>query len=100
MHRRDLVHELEPVHPGHLDIEEHEVRLRLDDAADSGRSIAGFPHDLEIGSSSKSEPQALARERLVVYEDGADPGPSHGAATIFPGKWSETRAPPAAPVAR
>ena len=61
-----------PSIPRHLHVQEHEIRLRLQDPFDRLGAMAGLAHDLDIGFGREQRAQAGARQPFVVHDQGAD----------------------------
>ena len=68
-HLRDHVEAREP---GHLDVEEHQVRRVLGDRGDRLAAVGALAHDLDVGRLPQAQLEPAAGERFVVDDDGAD----------------------------
>jgi hypothetical protein len=63
---------LESIHPGHLHIEQHQVRLELTDGLDRRGTVRAFTSDLEIRFAFQQTPKTGARELLVVDDQNTE----------------------------
>ena len=70
--RVDAREHAEAVEAGHLDVEQHEIRLLLGDGLDGLEAVAALADDLDVGLVLESVAHPLARERLVVHDQGPD----------------------------
>src|SRR5438105_3074321 len=75
-HRQRLLRQvrqhLETRHTGHLDVEEHEVRLVLLDGREGLAASRALRDDLEIGRVAQAQLDPAARQPLVVDDQGPD----------------------------
>src|SRR5436190_22690765 len=62
----------EAVHPGHLHVQEHKLRLELPDGFHRGWPVAALAHDLRFSLRPQKCAQATPGERLVIYDQGSD----------------------------
>ena len=62
----------EAVEAGHLDVEQDQIRLLLGDGLDGLEAVAALADDLDVGLVLESVAHPLARERLVVHDQGPD----------------------------
>ena len=58
----------EPVHPGHEEVEDDDVRLELGDLAAGGESIGGLPHP-QVRLAAEKFRRALAERRVIVHDE-------------------------------
>src|SRR5712691_1604529 len=79
---RELAGGLEAGHPRHGDVEDDELDVLLERAADRLGAVVRFGHDFEVGLGIENEAQAAADDRVVVGEEdpGLEPG-AHGPVT-------------------
>ena len=68
----DAVEEGQPVHPGHLDVEDDDVRDLLRDLLGGDQGIGGGPHDLELGVTRQYLPQYLPNGGRVIHDEHPD----------------------------
>ena len=77
----DRFDDLEAVHVRHLDIEEDELRRVIQDRRHGFLAVTTLAHHLDVGLARQQGRQPLARERLVVHDQGLDlfqgGGPMH-----------------------
>jgi len=75
-HRREVraqgFDDLETVTFGNLNVEEDEVGRQLPYGLDRLVAVAAFPHDLDVGLGLEQGPYPVARQGLVVHDDGSD----------------------------
>src|SRR6266480_493877 len=75
-HRQRLLRQVrqhfEPRHAGHLDIQEHQVRLVLLDGRERLTAAGALREDLEIGRRAQAQLDPAARQPLVIDDEGAD----------------------------
>src|SRR5436853_246370 len=75
-HRQRLLRQvrqhLETRHTGHLDVEEHEVRLVLLDGREGLAASRALRDDLEIGRVAQAQLDPAARQPLVLDDEGPD----------------------------
>jgi hypothetical protein len=57
---------LEPIHAGHLDIEEDNIWRELNNLPDRGRTVSALADDFDILKLLQPEPDAASRQRLIV----------------------------------
>ncbi len=69
--REHAARNLEAGQAGHLDVEEHEVRIDTIEGGERLESIAGLCHDFNLAELSELVTQLLPGELLVVDDDGA-----------------------------
>src|SRR6266850_695398 len=69
---RELLQDAEAVAFGHLHVEEEERGLQLSHLRQRLVCVAGFADHCHFGKGHQERPDPLARERLVVRDDGAD----------------------------
>ena len=65
---------VEAVEPGHLHVEEHEVRRVMLNRRHRLRAVAALADDFDVLFLLQQRQHALARERLVVDDQGPDLG--------------------------
>ena len=66
--------DLEAGQPGHLDVEEHQVRLQAIDGLERLHAVARLADDFDAPDLAEEIAQLIARQLLVVDEDGqSDP---------------------------
>jgi hypothetical protein len=73
--------QLQPIHTGHADVEQHQVGLHGGDQAEPGLAVGRLAGDGPARDVRQQAPQALARQRFVVDDDqlhAASPGPVTG----------------------
>ena len=58
---------------GHLDVEKHDVGLQPGDRRDGFDAVAGLTDDLDAADLAEQEAQLVARQLLIVHEDGGQP---------------------------
>ena len=63
---------LEAVHLRHLHVEEHEIRLVIDDRRDGFFAVAALADDLDVRLARQQPGQPLPRERLIVHDQRPD----------------------------
>ncbi len=85
---QDLPRGLEPVHPGHPDVHQHDVGDELHGAAEGGLAVVGLAHHLDVRLGVEQRPKARPDQRLVVGEQD----PDHAAPSS--GSVARTRKPP------
>ena len=68
----DRVDHAEAVDAGHLDVEEDEVRRLVLDGRDRLRAVAALADDFDVLFLLQQRQHALARDRLVVNDQGSD----------------------------
>ena len=68
----DAFEDVEPVEVRHLDVQEDEVGLELLDRENGLAAVAAFAHDLDLRLLGQEAAQPLAREGLVVHDEGSD----------------------------
>src|SRR5262249_19092975 len=90
--------DLEAVEPGHLYIEENEVRPLLIDGDNGRAAIAGFTDDLDLRFLREHREQSPTRERFVVDDERANSfghptGCATGASPARNGMSTVTRVP-------
>ena len=61
---------LETGQPRHLDVEEDQIGLQSLDDVQRLEAIARLTDDLDAADLSEQEPQLIARQLLVVHENG------------------------------
>jgi hypothetical protein len=66
-----VLEKLEAVEPGHPDVQEHDIGRQLRHRVDCARSIRRFADHLDIGLASQHQPDAFAREILVINNQGS-----------------------------
>ena len=76
-HRRhpfgaDLSNDLEAGQARHLDVEEDERGLEVEDRAHRGGAVLRVTHDLDAGPVRQQEPDTFPRERFVVDDEDAE----------------------------
>jgi signal transduction histidine kinase len=60
----------EPVHPGHREVEQHDVRLQRRGLGDGARAVLGLAHDVE-SLLREERCQGISSERMVVDDEHA-----------------------------
>ncbi|MPN12692.1 hypothetical protein SDC9_160011 [bioreactor metagenome] len=92
----DLGHRLDPGHPGHLQVHQHDVRAGLLVAGDRLAPVTGLGDHLVVLDVAEEVPVGVAHHRLVVHHENPDlahaprirlpvPGcPTHGASDSRP----------------
>ncbi|PYP77908.1 MAG: hypothetical protein DMD25_08180 [Gemmatimonadetes bacterium] len=68
----ELLEDFEPVALGHLDVEEQQIRPDRVDGPNGGRAVARLAGDRDPRHVGEQVAQLLARERLVIGDDGPD----------------------------
>jgi hypothetical protein len=68
----DRLQHVEAVELGHLDVQEEQIRRRLFDGLDRFPAVRAFGDDLDVLCLREQVAYALARQRLVVHDHGAD----------------------------
>ena len=68
----DLPGGLQPVHLGHLDVHEHDVRIELLRELDRLGAVPRLADDLEVGLGLEDQAEARPHELLVVGQQHAD----------------------------
>jgi hypothetical protein len=68
------VHDVEAVAAGHLDVEQHEIRLFALDRRDRLADIRGFGDHGDVAPRAEERADLVAREALVVDDQGAEHG--------------------------
>ena len=66
----DLRERGEPVHPGHREVEQHDVRLQRRGLGDGARAVLGLAHDVE-SLLREERCQGISSERMVVDDEHA-----------------------------
>jgi hypothetical protein len=69
----DGVEHLEPVHFGHLDVQEEDIGLEREDRVDRGGPVLALPHQIDIGLGRDQVAQPFAGWRLVVDDERGEP---------------------------
>src|SRR5262249_25425953 len=64
--QREMARRLEPVHPGHANVEQHHVRMQLARQAHGLLAVGALGRDLDPVELAEQAPQSLARRGLVV----------------------------------
>ena len=82
---------------GHLDVEEHHLGPHPVDRRDRLRALGALADELHVGVLGQEAAEPGARQRLVVHDEGANPGVAHDepAGASRSGKLSVHTAPPA-----
>ena len=60
--------DFEPGQPGHLDVEEHDVRLQLVDRRQRLDAVAGLTDDLDAADLAEEKPELIARQLFIVNQ--------------------------------
>jgi hypothetical protein len=60
---------VEPVHLGHLHVEEYEIGLEVGDRLDRGSAVAAFGDDLDIVRASQLVADTAPSDRLVIDDE-------------------------------
>ena len=63
---------LEPVHPGHADVHDHDVRLASERQLDRALPVGCLAHDPDVRSAREREPEPFAHDFVVVDDQGRD----------------------------
>ena len=66
------LHQLHTSEPGHLDIQEDQVRLQGSDDAQGLRAIRAFTHDPQVRLALDEFPEFVACMRLILHEYDLD----------------------------
>ena len=67
---KQAARDLEAGEAGHLDVEHHEVRAVLLDDSQRLDAVGRLAHDLDTAELPEQEAQLLARQLLVVHDNG------------------------------
>ncbi len=67
-----LLDDAEAVQSGHLDVQEHDVRLQGLDQFDGFQAVAPGGQDLDFGKFLEQKRQLFARQALIVNQDRRD----------------------------
>lgn len=70
---RQQPQDVEAAHPGHLDVEEHEIGRVVVEERNGLRSGRRFAHELETIVRLERSPQAAPRRGLVVHDRDSHP---------------------------
>ena len=68
----DLVERLRAGAPGHVDVQQEQLRTQFEAARDGLLARARLAHDLDVGVDPQQSAHAAAGERFVVDDQGAD----------------------------
>ena len=70
--RLQLREHVEAGKPGHLDVEEHQVRLLLADGGQCLAAVAALADDLDVVGDAQPQLQAAPRQRLIIDQQRAE----------------------------
>ena len=68
----DRLDHLEAIHLGHLHVEEHQVRLVVDDGRHCLLTVAALRDDLDVWLVRQQSRQPLPGEGFIVHDQGSD----------------------------
>jgi hypothetical protein len=76
-----LLDDVEAAEAGHLHVEQDDVGTQRLDRTHRGNAVARLSDHVDVRHRAQHQPQAVARERLVVHDQGADSG-CHGSLSV------------------
>ena len=76
-----MARRFQPIHAGHGDIQQHQVRAEFGAGLQGGQAILGFGHDLDAGVLAQQRTQAFAGQGFVIGNDHL-----HGACVLDSGE--------------
>ena len=68
----ELPRRLEPVHAGHADVHDHDVRLAAERELDGARPVGRLADDADVRRAREREAKALAHDFVVVDDQRRD----------------------------
>jgi len=81
-HPFEVLDRLQPVHAGHGDIQQDDVRLQITGAANGLAAVSGLADHPEIGLGVQNGPQTLAQDTVIFHHQDACLLSSHDPALV------------------
>src|SRR4051794_3816820 len=80
---------LEPVHPRHPDVHDHDVRTAPFDEGDRALTVARLADHPDVRSPRQGKSKAFADDLVVVDDQAGDLGGAHGSPILWPSAGNE-----------